>query len=67
MTNRTLNNQEIIKILQLYEEYGTDEKSRASRLPEFLQMIWEEAYDLGQQDARAEDVNKAPWSHGAYG
>ncbi len=52
MSNRELSNQEVIKILQLYEKYGTDEKSRASKLPDFLRMIWQEAYDLGAQDTK---------------
>jgi hypothetical protein len=67
MSNRELTGPEIIKILQLYEGYGTDEKSRAAKLPEFLQMLWGEAYDLGVADARAADINKSPWGHGSYG
>jgi len=46
MSNRVLTNAEMLKIFRLYEEYG------ATRLTDFLQMIWGEAYDVGFEDAQ---------------
>jgi hypothetical protein len=50
MSNRELTGPEIIKILQLYEQYG------AKKLPEFLQMLWGEAYDLGYNDGADDHI-----------
>jgi hypothetical protein len=47
MNNRSLTTEELDKIYALYYNYGKP------RLGEFIQMIWEEAYDLGRNDERS--------------
>lgn len=44
--NNALTENELKKVFQLYENYG------AEKLPDFIRMIWKEAYNLGYQDAQ---------------
>lgn len=48
-SNRTLSEDEFIKIFSLYANYQEPRNTRG-----FIQMIWEEAYDLGRIDAGKE-------------
>lgn len=50
MSNSTLTNKELDKVYLLYEQYQ-------GNLPDFIRVLWKEAYELGQKDGYVNGFN----------